>query len=132
MLFIAQHEAEGPVRADQIASALRIPRNYLSKTLHRLAQEGILASARGRGGGFLLAIPADRLPLLRVAGLFDTLEPGRQCLLGQPVCSDRTACEAHARWKDVSERVARFFRETMVADLLGPRGTAARRRVATG
>ena len=40
ILFIAQsnHEA-GPVRTEAIAEALDIPRNYLSKILHRLAQE---------------------------------------------------------------------------------------------
>jgi Rrf2 family iron-sulfur cluster assembly transcriptional regulator len=120
VLFIAGHADEGPARAEEMAAALRIPRNYLSKTLHRLAQAGVLTSTRGRGGGFLLArSPAD-IPLLAVVGLFDQIEPRRQCLLGRPVCSDQHACEAHVQWKDVSERVARFFSETSVADLMGP------------
>ena len=95
-------------------------KNYLSKTLHRLAHAGVLTSTRGRGGGFLLARSADQIPLLAVVGLFDQIEPRRQCLLGRPVCSDQHACEAHVQWKDVSERVARFFSETSVADLMGP------------
>lgn len=119
VLYIARRKpGEGPVSADEIAEALGIPRNYLSKTLHRLAQERILASTRGKGGGFVLARPAEALRLLDVVGLFDRVEAAPQCLLGQPVCSDRTACTAHAQWKEVAGQVARFFRETTIADLL--------------
>lgn len=119
VLFIAGHADDGPARAEEMAGSLRIPRNYLSKTLHRLAQAGLLTSTRGRGGGFLLARPPEDIPLLAVVGLFDQIEPRRQCLLGRPVCSDQHACEAHLQWKDVSDRVARFFSETSVADLMG-------------
>ena len=42
----------------------------------------------------------------------------RHCLLGRPHCSDRTACAAHAKWKLVADRVAEFFRETTIAELL--------------
>ena len=131
VLTIARQPAGEPVRTDVLASDLRIPRNYLSKILHRLAQEGVLVSTRGRGGGFVLARPAAQVPLLAIVGLFDSVEPVRQCLLGQPVCSDADACEAHAQWRDVSERVARFFRDTTVADLLGETRPTGSRRAAT-
>jgi len=128
ILFIAQRNEEaGPVRTEAVAQALGIPRNYLSKILHRLAQEGVLQSTRGRGGGFVLSRPADRMPLIDVVGLFDQITPGRQCLLGRPVCSDATACDAHAAWKDVSERVASFFRDTTVGELLGEAQAAGKR-----
>lgn len=130
ILFIAQRSKEaGPVQTEAIAEALDIPRNYLSKILHRLAQEGVLKSTRGRGGGFVLSRPADQMPLVDVVGLFDQIAPGRQCLLGRPVCSDATACDAHASWKEVSERVAHFFRETTVGDLLGETKPARKQRL---
>lgn len=118
VLYIAERGGGAPVRVHEIAAALGIPRNYLSKTLHRLAQAGILTSSRGKRGGFRLAVPADRLRLLGVVELFDEIGAGRRCLLGRPVCSDRTACRAHQRWKATGEAVAGFFRETTVADLL--------------
>ncbi len=119
VLFIAGHADEGPARAEEMAGSLKIPRNYLSKTLHRLVQGGILSSTRGRGGGFILAKDAREISLLAVVGLFDQIEPRRQCLLGRPTCSDDHACDAHAAWKDVSGRVAKFFTNTSVADLIG-------------
>jgi Rrf2 family protein len=117
VLYLAEQGEGRPVQVGQMAQALRIPRNYLSKILHLLARDGVLASTRGKQGGFRLAIPADRLMLLRVVGPFDRFEARRACLLGRPQCSDRTACAAHTRWKDVSERLTAFFRETTVADL---------------
>jgi Rrf2 family protein len=125
VVFLAGR-AEAPVRIDEIAAALRIPRNYLSKIVHRLAREGVLQSTRGKGGGFQLARPADQLPLLDVIALFDSVGPERRCLLGREVCSDRSACEAHASWKDVADRIAAFFSQTTVADLsAGPRSARA-------
>jgi Rrf2 family protein len=116
VLFLA--ERADAVRVDELAVRLQIPRNYLSKTLHRLAREGVLHSTRGRGGGFRLAVPPDRLKLLRVVAPFDGMSAERQCLLGRPQCSDRSPCPAHRDWRAVSERVTAFFRDRTVGDLL--------------
>lgn len=110
-------EDSGPARVGELARTLGIPQNYLSKTLHLLAREGVLASSRGKHGGFQLARPADRITLLDVVAPFDRMEQRRQCLLGRPTCSDVTPCAAHQRWRDTAEKVASFFRETTVADL---------------
>ncbi|HEX9704601.1 MAG TPA: Rrf2 family transcriptional regulator [Gemmatimonadales bacterium] len=118
VLFLAQEAGERPVQVGAIARALGIPHNYLSKILHELARGGVLTSARGRRGGFRLAVPADQLPLFDVVSRFDQIAAGRTCLLGRPECNDRSACAAHPRWKAVSEQVARFFQQTTVTDLL--------------
>jgi len=116
VLFLADRGE--PTSVDLIAERLGVPRNYLSKTLHRLAREGVLTSTRGQGGGFRLATDADRLPLLRVVEPFDPITGERRCLLGRPQCSDANPCPAHHQWKSVSEGVAGFFRERTVGDLL--------------
>jgi Rrf2 family protein len=100
-----------------LADTLRVPRNYLSKTLSQLTRAGILESVRGKRGGFRLARPAAEITILQVVEPFDSLTETRRCLLGQPVCSDRNACPAHKNWKSIGERVVRFFRRTTVADL---------------
>jgi Rrf2 family protein len=117
VLYVAQH-GDRLVQVSEMAQALRIPRNYLSKTVHALAREGVLESTRGKSGGFRLAQPPNRLYVVQVVSPFDRLDEVRHCLLGRPQCSDRAACAAHTRWKEVAERVAAFFRETTVAELL--------------
>jgi Rrf2 family protein len=119
VLYVAEHAADRPVRVAEMAGALGIPRNYLSKILHQLARTGVLVSLRGKAGGFQLGVRPNRLALGAVVMPFDRIEQRRRCLLGRPQCSDHTACGAHVRWKDVADAVADFFRDTTVADLLG-------------
>lgn len=118
VLYIARETERGPARANEIAAALEVPGNYLSKILHTLARAGILTSERGPRGGFRLAKDTNELYL---ADLLEALDPGvlrADCLLGSPSCSDETACAVHGRWKKVREPVCEFFRQTAVADVL--------------
>ena len=117
VLYLAAHGADRAVQVSEIARALGLPQNYLSKTLHQLARAGVLMSTRGKSGGFRLAVAPDRLAVHRVVAPFGDVEQRQRCLLGGTQCSDRHACAAHARWKEVAERMSAFFRETTVADL---------------
>ncbi len=118
VLYMAEHAAECPIRASTTADALGISRDYLSKIMHQLVRAGVLSSARGKRGGFGLAVPPTEVTLLSVVGQFDQIKASGSCLLGRPECSDSSACSAHERWKAASEPLLSFFRETTVADLL--------------
>lgn len=108
------------VRASDLAEMIGVPRNYLGKILHDLVRAGILDSARGKKGGFRLALRPEDLTLLRVVSLFDTIAvgPERRCLMGRPECDGADPCPVHHRWKDVSEAISTFFEETTVGDVL--------------
>lgn len=109
---------------EQLADALDVPQNYLSKTLHQLARAGVVESTRGKHGGFSLGRAPARITLREVVAPFQELGQ-RTCLLGRATCSDRHACAAHTHWKAVSEQVAAFFTRTTVAELLAtPAGSA--------
>jgi Rrf2 family iron-sulfur cluster assembly transcriptional regulator len=118
VLHIAEHGIDRPVPVGDIAQALDVPRNYLSKTLHQLSRAGIVTSTFGPGGGFQLGDPANRLTLDRVIAPFDTTGE-RHCLLGQTRCRDSAPCAAHEHWKHIAEQIHTFFASTTVADLLG-------------
>ncbi len=118
VVYIARHPQAEPVRATQLAEAIDVPRNYLSKILHGLVRAGVLRSTRGKRGGFELDVQPNELPLLRVISVFDALTGQRRCLLGRPECSDQNPCPVHHRWKATAEEIARFFRETTLADVI--------------
>jgi Rrf2 family protein len=118
VIHLAQHEGEGPVRVEDVATALSVPRNYLSKILHALVKRGILASLRGPKGGFRLALPSELVSLYDVVEPFDDIEARRVCLLGGRECGDDQPCVVHDRWKGVASEVAAFFRETKLADVV--------------
>lgn len=119
---LARPEGGGPVSVDALSAELDIPRNYLSKILHALAREGVVESVRGPGGGFRLAASPASTPLLRVVGVFDDVSPGRTCIMGRDECSDVHPCPVHERWVPASEAIARFFRETSLADVADAEG----------
>lgn len=106
-----------PMRVGDIADAVGVPRNYLSKTLHQLARAGVLASARGPTGGFRLAVAPGDLTLQIVIAPFAG-QNGRRCLLGRGVCGEVPECAAHTRWAPVASTMRDFFTSTTVADLL--------------
>jgi Rrf2 family protein len=117
VLHLAEHAPDHPVPVGDIAQALDVPRNYLSKTLHQLARAGVVTSTFGPGGGFRLAAPAESLTLARVVEPFDSERGERHCLLGRARCADADPCPAHARWKGISAQIEQFFAVTTVADL---------------
>lgn len=118
VLHVASHNGGEPVRVDDIAEALRLPRNYLSKTLHALARAGILRSGRGPKGGFQLARPAHDITFADIAAPFnDLVEP--RCLLGRAQCGWKNPCSAHPRWETIASSIREFFGSTTIADLLG-------------
>ena len=119
-LFLAEHATTRPARVGEVAEALKVPRNYLSKTLHQLAKDGVLRSTRGKHGGFRLSRPADQIALIDIIAPFDRLGDRRECVLGRPVCSDKTACAAHHRWKEVAALTTAFFEGTSLQDLVSP------------
>ena len=101
VLHVAEHGTNEPVPAEAIAADLRVPRNYLSKTLHILAQAGVLRSGRGPRGGFRLARAARDITLGDIAAPFGAVSE-RKCLLGRATCGWKNPCSAHPRWEAVS------------------------------
>ena len=105
------------VLSREIAAAVDVPGQYLAKVLQGLARAGILASTKGRGGGFRLAVPAAEVSLLRIVR---AVEPGNQqerCVLGLPTCSDRHACALHDRWKGPRSTFLTALEETHLTDV---------------
>ena len=118
VVHLARQGEAAALQAQDLADATGVPQSYLRKILHELVRAGVLASTRGKGGGFTLAVPPSRLTLLAVVSRFDGVAPSRRCLLGRIECSDQDPCPVHDRWKVVAEEVAAFFRETTLADVL--------------
>lgn len=126
-MYLAEAPEHDPVRVEDIARTLAVPRNYLSKILNVLGHAGVLTSSRGRSGGFALGRPSAELTLSQVIAPFDDIAGSSACFLGQERCSDAAPCAAHARWKEISASVTDFLDRTTVEDLTrgGPAALSA-------
>ena len=57
LLHLGDHYGEGPVRLSEIAEAQNIPPKFLTVMMSQMIREGLVASRRGREGGYWLARP---------------------------------------------------------------------------
>ena|SRR5579862_6374621 len=62
----AAADAAKPIKAERIATAQKIPLNFLENILGELRHAGIVRSQRGAEGGFKLAKPANQLTVADV------------------------------------------------------------------
>lgn len=117
LLHLVEVGGDDPTRVDDVAEALSVPRNYLSKILHSLARSGFLVSTRGPGGGFVLSDTALGTPLIDIIELFDPTSSKKRCFLGRPQCRDDDPCPAHERWGSIRDGILIFLRDTTLEDL---------------
>jgi Rrf2 family iron-sulfur cluster assembly transcriptional regulator len=118
VLLMARQGNDSAMAAETIATELAVPRNYLSKTLNRLAKRGVLVSVRGPGGGFRLARPASELAVLDVVAEFEEMATTGACVMGGRECNPNEPCDAHEKWRSWSDKLSRLLEGTRVADLL--------------
>lgn len=119
LVYLAQREADLPISVPRIAEDLDIPQKYLSAILSDLVREGILTSARGRGGGFGLVRPARRIQLSEVLWPFEPMLHAERspCPFGNPVCNDDEPCAGHKHWKPIKQAYAEFLSNTSLEDV---------------
>ena len=68
---LAASDAAGPVPAESLAQAQQIPHRFLEAILRDLRREGIVASRRGAGGGYVLARPAREVTVADIVRAVD-------------------------------------------------------------
>jgi Rrf2 family protein len=97
LCHLARQSGEAVLGRD-LAQAVEIPANYLSKVLLTLRNAGLVDTSRGSGGGYRLRKPADQISLIDVVELFEEISRTRpSCFLGRTrLCSETTPCTAHS------------------------------------
>jgi Rrf2 family protein len=104
--------------AASIAREIGAPQNYLGKLLKSLAEEGLVESQKGLGGGFRLTRDPGDITLLDIVEPIEHVSRWSGCILGESECSEANACVIHERWKTVREAYVRMLRRTTLAELV--------------
>ena len=90
--YLARLEPQQHASVRQIAEWYAIPDQLLAKVMQSLKAGAIIASTKGHRGGYRLAKPLDKTPLLEVLGLFRVTAELVDCL-----SHDHTDCAQQAR-----------------------------------
>jgi len=107
-------EFEGAV---SIAKKIKAPENYLGKMLQSFAENGLVISKKGFGGGFRLARDPKKIRLYDIVQPIDNIKLWSECALGLKQCLDTSPCAVHFGWKKVRETYYEFLKNTSIADL---------------
>ncbi|HKI76990.1 MAG TPA: Rrf2 family transcriptional regulator [Ignavibacteriaceae bacterium] len=101
VLYLAAHMDKDAMPSDEIAKALSIPKEFISKILQSLTESGIVESKKGKNGGFALAKDPKKIRLIDVVAAIDGLEIFNSCVLGFPNCSPDHPCPVHHNWGEL-------------------------------
>ena len=71
LIYIARHAGKDFVKVDDICSKYDIPKKYLEHLLLALKQNRYLKAKRGASGGYMLAMPANKISIAQVTRLMD-------------------------------------------------------------
>jgi Rrf2 family protein len=113
---------EGPCLAAAIAAENQIPRKFLDAILLELRNAGILNSKKGKGGGYHLARPADKITAGQIIRILDgPLAPiacaSRTAYRRCADCPDEDACAVRDLMLDVRDAMALILDRTSIAAL---------------
>ncbi|MBE0428697.1 MAG: Rrf2 family transcriptional regulator [Thermoleophilia bacterium] len=109
----------------EIADEQCVPHVYLAKIVQKLAQAGIVATHRGAGGGISLAIPPEKISLLRVIEAIEGPLALNLCFARPGECPRESYCAAHEELEEIQKKLAAMFSRIDFARLA--RKEAARR-----
>jgi len=113
---------EGPCLASEIAAQNQIPRKFLDAILLELKNAGILTSKKGKGGGYHLARPADKITAGQIIRILDgPLAPiacaSRTAYQRCADCPDEDACAVRDLMLDVRDAIALILDRASIASL---------------
>lgn len=124
LIFLAEQEPYIPVLISDISSKKKIPLKFLENILLELKKEGILESKKGKGGGYFLKIPANKIPIADIIRKIDGPIAMLPCasLYFYERCKncDEQNCGLHDIMIEVRDANLKILENKSVADLLIP------------
>jgi Rrf2 family transcriptional regulator, iron-sulfur cluster assembly transcription factor len=121
MLDLAIHYNKVPINLADISARQGISLSYLEQLFSRLRKQGLVESARGPGGGYMLAKPANDISVADVIQAVDESVDATRCG-GKKNCQGEDSCLTHDLWEELSNQISGFLSGISLADLVNRRG----------
>lgn len=116
-IFLANRQyPKTPLGCNELASAIKSPPQFLSKTLQKLVRAGLVSSVKGINGGFYLSDDNLKTRLLDIIECIDGEMAIRGCLLGKKLCNPAVPCLLHKDFLELRQEFTLFFAETILLD----------------
>ena len=93
LMFLATTPAERISTAKEISEAFNLSYNHIVKVVHSLSKHGYIKSRKGKGGGILLAKPADQINLGEIVCCLEPDLDIVECFSINGTCSITPICK---------------------------------------
>jgi len=107
-----------PVSLAEIAAAQMLSLAYLEQLFGPLRRAGLVASARGPGGGYRLARPANQISISDIVDAVQEPIRATRCEDGAPGCIGGRRCITHDLWAELDEQIRLFLDGMMLSDVV--------------
>jgi Rrf2 family protein len=126
LVALAKQPAGSSTFIGDIAESENIPKKFLEQILLDLKRHGIVASKRGKAGGYGLWKPADMISFGEVLRIIDGPIAPLPCLSKIAYerctdCMDEASCEVRRVFARVAEATRAVLDRTTIADAVGRR-----------
>ncbi len=119
MADLARHAAGEPVALAAIAERQKLSLAYLEQLYARLRRAGIVISARGRSGGYVLGRPASEISIADILTAVEEETRMTRCSgEGDVGCLGETRCITHGLWQALGAHIAQFFTSVTLQDVI--------------
>lgn len=117
---IAAFGSAGPVALPDVALRQGISAGYLEQLFAKLRRAGLVASARGVGGGYLLARRPGDIRIADIVAAVDEEIRTTSCTPGSSVgCHGKSArCLTHDLWDELGRQIEIFLNAVTLEDVI--------------
>jgi Rrf2 family protein len=126
VLFLAKQEPGTLHSRREVAEAMDIPYQFLSKVANFLTKAGLVAVVQGSRGGYRLARPKEELTLLDVIQAVEGEIFLNDCLCGLNACGFQPGCPVHGVWARAQKGLKETLSSATFADLVRQEGHVSR------
>lgn len=116
MLDLALHYKQEPINLADISTRQGISLSYLEQLFSRLRKHGLVESARGPGGGYMLARDSSEISLSCIIDAVDESVDATRCG-GQMNCLGEDQCLTHGLWDELSMQIRNYLSSVSLDDL---------------
>ena len=123
MADLARHGDDRAVSLAEIAARQDISLSYLEQLFARLRRQGLVKSARGPGGGYRLALPAEQTSVGAIVVAVDEPLKVTRCAGGGAAgCMPKgEKCITHHLWEELGDQIQAFLDGVTLADVIEDR-----------
>lgn len=119
MFDLAQHYGAGPIPLKSVAERQSISEHYLEQLMAVLRKGGLVKSARGAQGGYILARPPEQIHVGEIVRTLEGPIAPVECVseLKAAECDQADSCITRTVWEKVRDSIVQVLDSISLADM---------------